>query len=761
VAKKTINVVYKVDDGELRKVKTTIQGAEKETEKLNAELKKTGDSAKKAGAEGSKSFLDFKNVVASIGFAGLAFAIGSVAKKIFDLGVVQEQTNIAFTTFLGSAEKAKKLIAELNKFALITPFTPAQVNKAAQTLLAFGVQGEEVIDTLKFLGDVSSGTGKDLSEMAVIFGQIRSTGRLMGQDLLQLINAGFNPLQIISQKTGRSMRDLKKDMENGLISFDQVQDAFKTATSEGGLFFNLMEKQSQSIGGLMSTIEGNVEEIGKKLFEARQGGLSDFAQGVAEATGETDLWAEAINSVIDKALEAPTATLKLFNLLKKSIKEAADETARLRQEEIALELALVEAELQSFQTVRSHTEKVKLIQRMVDLRAQLGLKMPTTEDALPWATKEKEEIAVGLVEALEIKIKQLQEQIRATTKTDDLGKDGLLVKQLKETKAELDKLLGNESGGDKSRKKALDEYKKQLEAERKAEEDLKERTDKSRRDRERDSAKNSADLKTYYYNLEKQKLQEAEDEKFKIAEDAARKRMDLEQEIRQNAEMLAYAVLDTALSTKEEDLDAISSYYDEQIELAGDNERAQKELRVKRDRDIELARQRQKVAEKREAITRILIDGAVTIAKIFRDYGWPGGIIPAALMAAVTATQIAAVQKYKDGGWVKGPGGETEDRVPILASPNEFVVKARSAKQSPRLLELINNRKIDDRILKVASGGGSFSDSRMVSELGAIRKEIQKNRPDDVIELHGKLMRATKRGKDYVMYMKTNVMGDF
>ena len=76
-----------------------------------------------------------------------------------------------------------------------------------------------------------------LSSLTLAFSQVQSTGRLMGQDLLQMIGQGFNPLQIISEKTGRSMADLKKDMENGAISADMVTEAFKIATSEGGRFF--------------------------------------------------------------------------------------------------------------------------------------------------------------------------------------------------------------------------------------------------------------------------------------------------------------------------------------------------------------------------------------------------------------------------------------------------------------------------------------------------------------------------------------------
>jgi tape measure domain-containing protein len=206
-----------------------------------------------------------------LGAVGLGVSVGALAKSVFDLGVKAEQTSIAFNTFLGSATKGQQLLKQLNQFSIATPFTPDAVNSAAKALLSFGVEADKVIPTLKFLGDVSSGTGKDLTELAVIFGQIRSTGRLMGQDLLQLINAGFNPLQVISQQTGKSVAVLKKEMEQGAISFQMVEDAFKAATSEGGLFFNLMEKQSVTVGGKISTLEGNFQELGKTIFGLSSG----------------------------------------------------------------------------------------------------------------------------------------------------------------------------------------------------------------------------------------------------------------------------------------------------------------------------------------------------------------------------------------------------------------------------------------------------------------------------------------------------------
>jgi tape measure domain-containing protein len=326
MAKKLIQVVYKVEDKELIEAQKAIRGNEKAAKDADAAIRKYGEDAKKAGHDAARSFADLQNIFTGIGAVAVVGFFTNLTKKIIDLGIKQEQLNIAFTTFLGSAERAKKLMGELTKFSILTPFTPDQVNRAAKTLLAFGIQAEEIIPTLKMLGDVSSGTGKDLSEMAVIFGQIRSTGRLMGQDLLQLINAGFNPLQEISQKTGVSVRDLKEEMEKGNISFQMVADSFKRATSEGGLFFNLMEKQSKSLGGKFSTIEGNIEEIGKKLYEQNNGPLADFAEILMKISSNTEGVSNAINNFLTALASNPVIApfIATLALLADSTEEVKD-----------------------------------------------------------------------------------------------------------------------------------------------------------------------------------------------------------------------------------------------------------------------------------------------------------------------------------------------------------------------------------------------------------------------------------------------------
>lgn len=189
--------------------------------------------------------------IASIGAGAMITQIGKQALKASS---DFEQANVQFGVMLGSAEKASKLVNDLQQMANVTPFETQDLLDASKTLLNFGTSLEEILPDLQMLGDISGGNKERMRSMTLAFSQMSSAGRLMGQDLLQMINAGFNPLQVISEKTGKSMAQLKDEMGEGKISVEMVKQAFKDATSEGGLFFGMMDKQSETFEGRLSTL---------------------------------------------------------------------------------------------------------------------------------------------------------------------------------------------------------------------------------------------------------------------------------------------------------------------------------------------------------------------------------------------------------------------------------------------------------------------------------------------------------------------------
>ena len=187
--------------------------------------------------------------------------LAEIAKMGVDYNAQMEQFQASFETMLGDAKKAAEHISQLKKMAAKTPFEMTDLAQASQTLQAFGVEAQEIEPTLKMLGDISLGNKERFNGLALVFGQVKSQGKLMGQDLLQMINQGFNPLQIISQKTGESMSDLKKRMSEGKVSFEEVAEAMTIATSAGGKFYGGLEKQSQTLNGQISTMKDNLKSL--------------------------------------------------------------------------------------------------------------------------------------------------------------------------------------------------------------------------------------------------------------------------------------------------------------------------------------------------------------------------------------------------------------------------------------------------------------------------------------------------------------------
>ena len=165
-------------------------------------------------------------------------------------------------------EKTKALIAELNTFSVKTPFEPAEVRRAGQSLLAFRNTAEEIPGILQMLGDAAAGSGAPLNELVRVFNKVKSTGRLTAETFEQFAERGVNlrvELQDMLGKTGEEMVEMQK---KGEISFDLVNQAFRRMTGEGGLFFGAMEKQSTSLTGLLSTLRGSFDNVRKQLGEA-------------------------------------------------------------------------------------------------------------------------------------------------------------------------------------------------------------------------------------------------------------------------------------------------------------------------------------------------------------------------------------------------------------------------------------------------------------------------------------------------------------
>jgi tape measure domain-containing protein len=213
---------------------------------------------------------------------GLAFSFGQVVGSVINLGAEMEQTRISFETMLGSADKANKVINDLNQFSNKTPFKNKEVLTAGRNLLAFGIAQEKVLPTMRAIGDVSSGLKIPFNELSEIYGKIKVQNTVFSEDLNQLAGRGIPIFDELAKVMGVAPENIKKLASQGKITFPFIEQAFNNMSGEGGKFFNLMEKQSQSFGGKWSTFLGKLQLGATKLGEKALPYLSKFVDwGIA------------------------------------------------------------------------------------------------------------------------------------------------------------------------------------------------------------------------------------------------------------------------------------------------------------------------------------------------------------------------------------------------------------------------------------------------------------------------------------------------
>jgi tape measure domain-containing protein len=193
------------------------------------------------------------------GMAAAYLSLQTVAKAI-NLASQVEDATIAFEVLTGSAKDGQLLFQQIRDFAAASPVTFSNAAEATKTMMSFGVAAQDVQKNLQMLSDVTGGNNERFKMLALAFSQTSAAGRLMGQDVLQMINAGFNPLQQISKTTGETMIELKKRMEDGGISADEVRRAFEDATAEGGMFHGMTERLAETVSGKLNIALSDMEQ---------------------------------------------------------------------------------------------------------------------------------------------------------------------------------------------------------------------------------------------------------------------------------------------------------------------------------------------------------------------------------------------------------------------------------------------------------------------------------------------------------------------
>ena len=234
---------------------------------------------------------------------GIAFSAQQAiafVKQVVNVRSEIQALEVSFRTLLGSQQASAELMRQMKEFAATTPLQLGDLAKGAQTMLGFNLNPDDIMPMLKAIGDISMGDAQKFQSLTLAFSQMQSVGKLMGQDLLQMINAGFSPLAVMADKTGKSIGELKEEMSAGAISADMVKQAFIDATSEGGQFYGMLSGQGDTVKGALAQLSG--------AFTDMFNGIGEQSEGIIKGSVKSVQWLVENYETLGKVLVGLIAT---------------------------------------------------------------------------------------------------------------------------------------------------------------------------------------------------------------------------------------------------------------------------------------------------------------------------------------------------------------------------------------------------------------------------------------------------------------------
>ena len=246
-------------------------------DQINARIGRMADSTEKHGA---KMDSVFSNLTTTAGaFLSLNFA-GQIGRQLIQVTGQFEQLGVALETILGSKAKADALMSQVIETASTTPFELTDVATGTKQLLAYGFAAEDIIGNIRMLGDVASGVSAPIGDLVYLYGTLRTQGRAYTRDIMQFTARGIPIIRELANVFGITEAEVSKLVESGKVGFPEVEKAFHNLTKEGGMFFNLMAKQSETITGQLSNLQDNIDTMLNSLGSANSGLIKDGIAGL-------------------------------------------------------------------------------------------------------------------------------------------------------------------------------------------------------------------------------------------------------------------------------------------------------------------------------------------------------------------------------------------------------------------------------------------------------------------------------------------------
>ena len=282
----------------LNEQKFALGDLQSEQAKAKLSVKSLNDEFKMLGTDSSASIgtiADKFRSLTTLTIAGIGIkeTIGQIISVRGEFETIETSIGVLLN---GNKQKTTEVMNELKQYALISPLTTKDMAGALQMMMGFGLKADDSIKYLKALGDISMGNTGKFNSLALAFSQMSSAGKLMGQDLNQMINAGFNPLSIIAEKTGKSIGELKQEMSKGGISSQMVQQAFIDATSAGGKFYGMAAAGAKTVNGQVSMLQ---ESFQNALNSIGTKGEGVILTGIKGATSLVNNYQEVISIITE------------------------------------------------------------------------------------------------------------------------------------------------------------------------------------------------------------------------------------------------------------------------------------------------------------------------------------------------------------------------------------------------------------------------------------------------------------------------------
>ncbi len=281
----------------LNEEKSALFGLTQEQSKARLSVRKLKDEYALYGTQVKDSTSSTFSFVKALGLIGGISALKRLGSQIINVRSQFRTAEVSLETMVGE-EKAKDLLAKTKQYAKISPLEFMDIQSSTEMMIGFNIEAEKVPRYIEAIGDISRGNSQKFQSLSLAFSQMSAAGKLMGQDLNQMINAGFNPLQFIAEKTGKTIAQLKDEMSKGAISAEMVQKAFIDATSAGGKFYGMSQKQSEEVAGQMSILSDTIANKLNEIGESNEGLIKTGIKGATALVDNYEIIGKAITTLV-------------------------------------------------------------------------------------------------------------------------------------------------------------------------------------------------------------------------------------------------------------------------------------------------------------------------------------------------------------------------------------------------------------------------------------------------------------------------------